>query len=103
MISGIAGALGLGGSLAAAGSMAMVAWYVWRASTVGSAIASTASSAAVVIIGVTVTAAAAIALGWVSPRPGIMLDHIGRAVGLAVDRGAEPVRAAFRFVMRAVV
>jgi hypothetical protein len=99
MITELATAVGLGGSVAAAGSLAMVVWYVWRASAVGSAVASAASTAAVVSMAVAGALALAIALGWLSPRPGIMAEHVWRAGSLVADHATAPLRVIARWLL----
>jgi hypothetical protein len=62
----------------------LVAWYVFRASRVGSAAVTALSRFQTVALGVLVVGAGLVMLGWVSPRPGRMLVEAPR---LALEAG----------------
>lgn len=90
--------LGLGGTVAAAVPLFMTVWYLFRARSVASTAASASATGFVIIASVTAAFGLALALGWVAPRLGIVLQDVARLLEL----GDGPAGELWRWVVGTV-
>jgi hypothetical protein len=99
VVFSIIDALGLGGELAIAATLAVVAWYAIKAVSLAGTVGSAAASGVSYVVAALVAVGAAIAFGWVDPQPGAFFQSIKTwartvwdAVGQwALDRATEVV------------
>lgn len=99
MLTDMLQALGAGSTIVAATSLALVGWHMWRAAALGRIVASTASTALLISVSITFAAALALALGWVDPHPGVIIEHLRAALWFVIERGSAPLRALVRFLV----
>ena len=98
----IVSSLGLGPQLTIAASLALVGCYLYRVAALASVVTALVGNAITYVLVVLLAAAGAIAAGWVDPHPGVLLEHIGRAIGAAGEHGVGSVRRLVE-VLRSVV
>ncbi|MFD1601040.1 hypothetical protein [Halobellus rarus] len=94
--------IGLKGSAVAAASCILIAFYLLRAKRIGSQAAAMSAAVVAYVVASLTVLAVAIALGWADPNPGVAFDHVREGVSVAIERGTEPARRAFRWVVEAV-
>jgi|AntAceMinimDraft_17_1070374.scaffolds.fasta_scaffold12476_2 hypothetical protein len=87
--------LGFGSQIVVAGTLVMVAVYVYRAAAFGSLVVSVASLIATHALVLLVAFAAVIALGWVAPNAGTMLEHAHLVWDFVSGRGLTLARHLF--------
>ena len=84
--------LGFGSQVVVAASLVVVAFYVYRAVSIGSVVVSVASLIATHALVLLVAFAVVIALGWVAPNAGTMLEHARLVWDFGSDQGVELIR-----------
>ncbi|WP_256403484.1 hypothetical protein [Halorubrum salinum] len=90
--------LGFGSQIVVAASLVMVALYVYRAVGVARIVAGVGGMIASHALVLLVTFAAVIALGWVAPNAGTMVDHTQIAWRFATDQGVELARKGWKIL-----
>ncbi|WP_144900894.1 hypothetical protein [Halobellus captivus] len=91
--------LGLRGSAIGAASLVLVAFYLWRAKRIGSRAATMSAAAIAYSVASLVVLALVLALGWADPNPGVAMEHVREGASVAIERGTEPARRVFRWVV----
>ncbi|ELZ56757.1 MULTISPECIES: hypothetical protein [Halorubrum] len=85
--------LGFGSQVVVAASLVVVAFYVYRAVSIGSIVVSVLSLMATHALVLLVAFAVVIALGWVAPNAGTMLEHVRLVWDFASGRGVSFARS----------
>lgn len=84
--------LGFGSQIVVAATLGIVALYVYRAVAIGSLVVGVFSLIATHILVLLIAFAAVIALGWVAPNAGTMLEHLHLVWDLVSDHEISLVR-----------
>lgn len=77
--------VGLGGSLAISATLVVAALYVYRAAAVAKVVGALFGTAVGYVIVLCVSAASAIALGWVDPNVAVIIDHVAEGLDVALE------------------
>lgn len=72
--------LGLPQQLGISATLILGAWYVYRAKTVATVVATIFTSAVGYALVLLLAAAGAVAAGWVDPNLSVITDHVGTAI-----------------------
>lgn len=90
--------LGFGSQIVVAATLGIVALYTYRAVAIGSLVVSVFSLIATHALVLLVAFAVVIALGWVAPNAGTMVDHAQLVWRFATDQGTSLVRSVLESV-----
>lgn len=94
--------LGLGGAALTAATLAMLAFYLVKARSLGRTAANVGGAAVAYLVAVLTVGAFVLVLGWADPNPSVVWSHISRAAEVGADRASEPVRRLVRWVVDVV-
>lgn len=94
--------LGLGGSVVMSASLALVAFYLLRARSVGHRAASAGAAFVAYSVAVLVVLAVGIGANWFDPNPSVVMDHVRLALEVGVEKAKGPGRRLLRWVVERV-